>query len=74
MGQGPRPAAPPSSPPPHVSSPVHRPRHAPRYTDPAGPGPTRGLPLIDHDATSISIDGDISLAQHWLDNTAHISG
>ena len=35
---------------------------------------TRRLPLTDHDATGISIDGDISLAQHWLDNTAHISG
>jgi len=35
---------------------------------------TRRLPLSDRGATSISIAGDIGLAQHWLDNTAHISG
>jgi uncharacterized protein (TIGR03083 family) len=35
---------------------------------------TRRLPLTDHDATDISIDGDTDLAQHWLDNTAHVSG
>ena len=32
---------------------------------------TRRLPLSDHE---ISVDGDIDLAQHWLDNTAHASG
>lgn len=32
---------------------------------------TRRLPLTDH---SLSIEGDINLAQHWLDNTAHVSG
>ncbi|AYF73690.1 maleylpyruvate isomerase family mycothiol-dependent enzyme [Nocardia yunnanensis] len=32
---------------------------------------TRRLPLT---ASEISIDGDIDLAQHWLDNTAHVSG
>ncbi|MFC0540431.1 maleylpyruvate isomerase family mycothiol-dependent enzyme [Kutzneria chonburiensis] len=30
---------------------------------------TRRLPLTD-----LSIDGDTHLAQHWLDNTAHVSG
>jgi uncharacterized protein (TIGR03083 family) len=30
---------------------------------------TRRLPLKD-----ISVDGDVDLAQHWLDNTAHVSG
>ena len=35
---------------------------------------TRRLPLTDPEATSVSIDGDIDLAQHWLDNTAHVSG
>jgi uncharacterized protein (TIGR03083 family) len=34
---------------------------------------TRRLPLTDREATSISVDGDASLAQHWLDNTAHVS-
>jgi uncharacterized protein (TIGR03083 family) len=34
---------------------------------------TRRLPLTDREATGISIDGDAGLAQHWLDNTAHIS-
>ncbi|RDI68243.1 maleylpyruvate isomerase family mycothiol-dependent enzyme [Nocardia pseudobrasiliensis] len=35
---------------------------------------TRRLPLTDREATGISVDGDRDLAQHWLDNTAHISG
>ncbi len=35
---------------------------------------TRRLPLTNDDATTITIDGDIDLAQHWLDNTAHASG
>ena len=35
---------------------------------------TRRLPLTDRGATNISVDGDIDLAQHWLDNTAHVSG
>ncbi|HEX5400877.1 MAG TPA: hypothetical protein VFX16_01100 [Pseudonocardiaceae bacterium] len=35
---------------------------------------TRRLPLTDPEATDISVDGDIDLAQHWLDNTAHASG
>jgi uncharacterized protein (TIGR03083 family) len=34
---------------------------------------TRRLPLTDREATGISIAGDTGLAQHWLDNTAHIS-
>jgi uncharacterized protein (TIGR03083 family) len=33
---------------------------------------TRRLPLTGSE--TISIDGDIDLAQHWLDNTAHNSG
>ena len=35
---------------------------------------TRRLPLADREATNISVDGDTDLAQHWLDNTAHVSG
>jgi hypothetical protein len=35
---------------------------------------TRRLPLADGEATGISIDGDAGLAQHWLGNTAHVSG
>ncbi|BAW04077.1 maleylpyruvate isomerase family mycothiol-dependent enzyme [Nocardia seriolae] len=35
---------------------------------------TRRLPLADHTATGISVDGDIALARQWLDNTAHVSG
>jgi uncharacterized protein (TIGR03083 family) len=35
---------------------------------------TRRLPLTGREATSITVDGDTSLAQHWLDNTAHVSG
>jgi len=34
---------------------------------------TRRLPLADREATSVSIDGDIDLVQHWVDNTAHNS-
>jgi uncharacterized protein (TIGR03083 family) len=35
---------------------------------------TRRLALTDREATAISVDGDAGLAQHWLDNTAHVSG
>ncbi|MEU7141006.1 maleylpyruvate isomerase family mycothiol-dependent enzyme [Nocardia sp. NPDC046473] len=35
---------------------------------------TRRLLLADREATDISVDGDAGLAQHWLDNTAHVSG
>ncbi|GAA2120401.1 maleylpyruvate isomerase family mycothiol-dependent enzyme [Actinomadura napierensis] len=35
---------------------------------------TRRLPLTDREATGISVDGDTGLVQHWLDNTAHVSG
>ncbi|MFD6158256.1 maleylpyruvate isomerase family mycothiol-dependent enzyme [Nocardia sp. NPDC060256] len=35
---------------------------------------TRRIPLTDGNATDISVDGDTRLAQHWLDNTAHVSG
>ncbi|NUS00652.1 MAG: maleylpyruvate isomerase family mycothiol-dependent enzyme [Kribbellaceae bacterium] len=35
---------------------------------------TRRLPLTDHKATDINVDGDTDLAQHWLDKTAHFSG
>lgn len=31
-------------------------------------------PLTDREAADISIEGDIDLARHWLDNTAHVSG
>ncbi|MFB8005668.1 maleylpyruvate isomerase family mycothiol-dependent enzyme [Nocardia sp. NPDC056000] len=32
---------------------------------------TRRLPLTD---SGITVDGDTTLAQHWLDNTAHVAG
>jgi uncharacterized protein (TIGR03083 family) len=35
---------------------------------------TRRLPLTDREATDITVDGDTDLAQHWIDNTAHVSG
>jgi hypothetical protein len=35
---------------------------------------TRRLSLTDHAATGLRIDGNADLAQHWLDNTAHVSG
>jgi uncharacterized protein (TIGR03083 family) len=35
---------------------------------------TRRLPLADREAADISVDGDIDLTQHWLDNTGHASG
>jgi uncharacterized protein (TIGR03083 family) len=37
---------------------------------------TRRLPLTGPEAasTGISVDGNTDLAQHWLDNTAHVSG
>lgn len=34
---------------------------------------TRRLPLTDAEATGVSVDGDTDLAQHWLDNTAHVA-
>jgi hypothetical protein len=34
---------------------------------------TRRLPLTDHEATNISVDGDTGLAQHWIDSTAHVA-
>ncbi len=35
---------------------------------------TRRLPLTDRETTNVSVDGDTDLAQHWIDNTAHVSG
>jgi hypothetical protein len=35
---------------------------------------TRRLPLTEGDATNISVDSDTDLVQHWIDNTAHVSG
>jgi MDMPI C-terminal domain len=35
---------------------------------------TRRRPLTDREATGISVDGDTDLAQHWIDNTSHVSG
>jgi len=35
---------------------------------------TRRLPLTGPEATTISVEGDTNLAQHWLDSTAHVSG
>ncbi|SEP52468.1 maleylpyruvate isomerase family mycothiol-dependent enzyme [Amycolatopsis saalfeldensis] len=34
----------------------------------------RRLPLADRETAGISVDGDIGLARHWIDNTAHASG
>ncbi|MDN5859097.1 MAG: SCP2 sterol-binding domain-containing protein, partial [Pseudonocardia sp.] len=34
---------------------------------------TRRLPLTGSGAADLGIDGDAALAQHWLDNTAHIA-
>jgi hypothetical protein len=34
----------------------------------------RRLPLTDREASGVRVDGDIDLAQHWLHNTAQISG
>ena len=34
---------------------------------------TRRLPFTDRGAIEISVDGDIDLARHWLDNTAHVA-
>lgn len=35
---------------------------------------TRRLPLAGPGAADVTIDGDPTLAQHWLDSTAHVSG
>lgn len=35
---------------------------------------TRRLPLTGGEVTDIKVDGDVALVQHWLDNTAHVSG
>jgi uncharacterized protein (TIGR03083 family) len=35
---------------------------------------TRRLPLTDRKATGITVAGDTDLAQHWIDNTPHVSG
>ncbi|MEV6048509.1 maleylpyruvate isomerase family mycothiol-dependent enzyme [Streptomyces xanthochromogenes] len=35
---------------------------------------TRRIPLTDHGTAGISVNGDTGLAQHWLDNTAHVAG
>jgi uncharacterized protein (TIGR03083 family) len=35
---------------------------------------TRRRPLADREAIDISIDGEVDLAQRWIDNTAHVSG
>ena len=34
---------------------------------------TRRLPLTDREVTNVSVDGATDLAQHWIDNTAHVS-
>jgi ribosome-binding protein aMBF1 (putative translation factor) len=36
--------------------------------------PDRSPSLTDRGATNISLDADTDLAQHWLDNTPHVSG
>ncbi|MEU4198106.1 maleylpyruvate isomerase family mycothiol-dependent enzyme [Kribbella sp. NPDC026611] len=35
---------------------------------------TRRLPFTDRDALNITVDGDTALAEHWLNNTAHVAG
>jgi uncharacterized protein (TIGR03083 family) len=34
---------------------------------------TRRLPFTDRVATNLRVDGDADLAQHWIDNTAHVA-
>ncbi len=34
---------------------------------------TQRLPLTDREATDIDVDGDAGIAQHWIDNTAHVA-
>ncbi len=34
---------------------------------------TRRLPLADRETTGITVDGETALAEHWLENTAHVS-
>jgi hypothetical protein len=34
---------------------------------------TRRLPFADREANDVSVDGDTDLAQHWIDNTAHVA-
>ncbi|RSM50984.1 hypothetical protein DMB66_43045 [Actinoplanes sp. ATCC 53533] len=56
-------------------------QHGTRQADVTVTGPagslllilTRRLPLTGPEATTISVDGDTGLAQHWLDNTAHVA-
>ena len=51
-----------------------------RQADVTVTGPARSLLLVLirrlplSETTDISVDGDTDLAQHWLDNTAHVSG
>jgi uncharacterized protein (TIGR03083 family) len=35
---------------------------------------TRRVPLTDPAANNITVDGDIDLARHWVQHTAHVSG
>ncbi|WP_030244762.1 maleylpyruvate isomerase family mycothiol-dependent enzyme [Streptomyces sp. NRRL S-350] len=35
---------------------------------------TRRIPLTARDTAGITVDGDLDLARHWLDHTAHVSG
>ncbi|MCM2416628.1 maleylpyruvate isomerase family mycothiol-dependent enzyme [Streptomyces sp. RKAG293] len=35
---------------------------------------TRRLPLVGGEAAGVRVEGEVGLAQHWLDNTAHVSG
>jgi len=35
---------------------------------------TRRLPLTDEQATHITITGDVDLARHWIEHTAHVAG
>jgi len=34
---------------------------------------TRRLPLVHGQADAVTIDGDVDLARHWLQNTAHVA-
>ena len=62
----------------HVDLGVHR--HATADVTIQGPARslllvlTRRIPLTNPAANHITVDGDIDLARHWVQHTAHVSG
>ena len=45
--------------------------YRPRRSAAADHDPTTAL--ADGETANVTVDGDTNLAQHWLDNTAHVS-